>query len=34
MVVLVTPRIIESSDEWQEIKAKFSSTLSEITIEQ
>jgi general secretion pathway protein D len=34
LVVLVTPRIIESSDEWQEIKAKFSSTLSEITIEQ
>jgi general secretion pathway protein D len=33
LVVLVTPKIIESSDEWDAIKAKFSSTLSEFTIE-
>jgi len=33
LVVLVTPRIIESSSDWDEIKAKFSASLNELVIE-
>lgn len=32
LVVLVTPRIIESTDEWAEIKAKFSVNLTNLTL--
>ncbi|MFT6985518.1 MAG: general secretion pathway protein D [Psychromonas sp.] len=32
LVVLVTPRIIESTDEWDEIKAKFSNKLTELSL--
>ncbi|MGL1957056.1 MAG: hypothetical protein OCD00_07045 [Colwellia sp.] len=34
LVVLVTPKIIESVDEWAEIKAKFSSNLTKLKLEQ
>lgn len=33
LVVLVTPKIIESSDEWDAIKAKFSASLSELKLQ-
>jgi len=32
LVVMVTPRIIESAEEWQDIKAKFSSELKKLTL--
>ena len=32
LVIMVTPKIIESSDEWQDIKTKFASGLSKINI--
>ncbi|WP_340676892.1 secretin N-terminal domain-containing protein [Paraglaciecola sp.] len=32
LVLMVTPRIIESAEEWQEIKSKFSTELKKITI--
>jgi len=32
LVVLVTPRVIESVDEWDDIKAKFSTTLTNLNI--
>jgi general secretion pathway protein D len=32
LVVLVTPRIIESAEEWEDIKSKFSNELKKITI--
>ena len=31
LVVLVTPKIIESNDEWDSIRAKFSKQLTELT---
>ena len=30
LVVLVTPRVIETADEWDNIKLKFSSSLTEL----
>ncbi|MCJ8294470.1 MAG: general secretion pathway protein GspD [Colwellia sp.] len=33
LVVLVTPRIIESNDEWQEIKAKLSASFTQLELE-
>lgn len=33
LVVLVTPRIIESSDEWEEVKAKFTAQFDSLSIE-
>jgi len=32
LVVLVTPRVIESNDEWDDIKAKFSASMSELVL--
>jgi len=34
LVVLVTPRVIESTDEWDNIKAKFAQGLSKLNIDQ
>ena len=33
LVVLVTPRVIESSDEWDDIKAKFLTAYDSLKIE-
>ena len=33
LVVLVTPRVIESSDEWQDIKAKLLATYTELAVD-
>ncbi|WDE13272.1 type II secretion system protein GspD [Thalassomonas haliotis] len=33
LVVLVTPRIIESSDEWEDIKARFSGIMADLLLE-
>lgn len=34
LVIFVTPRVIESADEWQDIKAKFGAGLSQLDINQ